>query len=63
MIDNADLLLDDRMREYIAHDKNNQYIIIGRNPKGLLLNYDEICELKSAKRGEITVFSLERMSL
>lgn len=63
VIDNADLLLDDGMREYIAHDKNNQYIIIGRNPKGLLLNYDEICELKSTKQGEITVFSLERMSL
>lgn len=63
VIDNADLLLDDRMREYIAHDKNNQYIIIGRNPKGLRLNYDEICELRSSKNGEITTFSLEQMSL
>ena len=63
VIDNADLLLDDKMREYIAHDKNNQYIIIGRNPKGLLLNYDELCELKSSKQGETTSFSLERSAL
>ena len=63
VIDNADLLLDDKMREYIAHDKNNQYIIIGRNPKGLLLSYDEIYELKSSTKGEITSFSLEQMKL
>lgn len=63
VIDNADLLLDDKMREYIARDKNNQYIIIGRNPKGLRLNYDEICELRNTKNGEITTFSLEQMSL
>lgn len=30
MIDNADLLLDDDMRSYIALDESNQYIIIGR---------------------------------
>ena len=32
IIDNADILLDDAMRSYIALDGNNQYIIIGRNP-------------------------------
>lgn len=63
VIDNADLLLNDKMREYIAHDSNNQYIIFGRNPKGLLLSYDEIYELKSSGQEGITVFSLERMSL
>lgn len=30
VIDNADLLLDDDMRSYIALDESNQYIIIGR---------------------------------
>jgi len=59
VIDNADLLFDDKMREYIAGDHNNQYIIIGRNPKGLRLSYDEICELICHKQGEITVFSLK----
>ena len=63
VIDNADLLLDDRIREYIAQDGKNQYIIIGRNPTGLRLNYDEICELRSSAQGEITTFTLERASL
>ena len=47
VIDNADLLLDDNMRWYIATDANNQYIIIGRNPMGLMLQQDEIVELYS----------------
>ena len=45
IIDNADLLLDDAMRQYIAMDDKNQYIIIGRNPTGLELTQDEIYEL------------------
>ena len=47
VIDNADLLLDDNMRWYIATDCKNQYIIIGRNPTGLMLQQDEIVELCS----------------
>lgn len=47
IIDNADLLLDDNMRWYIATDDQNQYIIIGRNPTGLMLDQDEIMELQS----------------
>ncbi len=58
VIDNADILLDDGLREYIAADMKNQYIIIGRNPKGLLLQQDEIFELKSEKKGDRTSFSL-----
>ncbi len=58
VIDNADILLDDGLREYIAADMKNQYIIIGRNPKGLLLQQDEIFELKSEKKGDRTRFSL-----
>ena len=58
VIDNADILLDDRMRRYIALDENNQYIIIGRNPTELLLNMDEIKELQSKKIDGITLFTL-----
>ena len=59
VIDNADILLDDSIRSYIALDNNNQYIIIGRNPTGLLLSMDEIYELKSEANGEITTLSLQ----
>lgn len=58
VIDNADILLDDELREYIAMDDKNQYIIIGRNPTGLLLQQDEIWELDTAKDGDLTTFSL-----
>ena len=58
VIDNADLLLDDNMRSYIALDSENQYIIIGRNPTGLLLTQDEIFELKSKEAENKTFFTL-----
>ena len=35
VIDNADILLDDETRKFISLDENNQYLIIGRNPKNL----------------------------
>lgn len=58
VIDNADVLLDDNLRFYIALDSQNQYVIIGRNPEGLQLSRDEILELNSIKNGEITEFRL-----
>ncbi len=60
IIDNADILLDDNLRSYIALDENNQYIIIGRNPTGLLLNMDEIYELKSENIDDVTYFTLQK---
>lgn len=60
VIDNADLLLDDQMRQYIALDTENQYIIIGRNPKGLMLTKDEIYELSSETADGRTRFTLKR---
>ncbi len=60
VIDNADILLDDNIRSYIALDNNNQYIIIGRNPTGLLLSMDEIYELKSETINEVTALSLQK---
>lgn len=58
VIDNADILLDDNMRNYIAFDSKNQYIIIGRNPTGLQLAADEIYELKSDQTENITKISI-----
>ena len=60
IIDNADILLDDAMRSYIALDGNNQYIIIGRNPTGLLLNIDEVYELQNENVDSITLFTLKK---
>ena len=59
VIDNADILLADSMRWHIAMDDKNQYIIIGRNPTGLMLNQDEIMELNSHPQGEKTRFELK----
>ena len=58
IIDNADILLDDDMRHYISLDAQNQYIIIGRDPTGLLLSQDEVAELKSEAAGCQTRFTL-----
>ena len=61
VIDNADILLNDDFRRYIATDEKNQYIIIGRNPTGLLLTLDDIYDLSHEKKGEITRFFLKRI--
>lgn len=37
VIDNADILLNDETRKYISLDGQNQYLIIGRNPKNLFV--------------------------
>lgn len=58
IIDNADILLDDALRWHIATDGQNQYIIIGRNPTGLMLNQDEIMELSSQTKEGRTTFKL-----
>ena len=59
VIDNADILLDDDTRKYIALDARNQYLIIGRNPKNLFTTKENLFELVSEKQGEQTVFTLE----
>lgn len=58
VIDNADILLDDAIRKYIALDDKNQYLIIGRNPKNLFATKDNLFELVCQKRGEQTVLSM-----
>lgn len=60
VIDNADILLDDKLRQRIVLDAANQFVIIGRNPTGLLLAQDEIYELDHSEKEGITTFTLKR---
>jgi len=59
VIDNADILLDDDTRKYIALDDRNQYLIIGRNPKNLFTTKENLFELVSEKQGEQIVLRLD----
>ena len=59
VIDNADVLLDDNIRKYIAVDDKNQYLIIGRNPKNLFTTKENLFELVSENQGEQTVFRIK----
>lgn len=59
VIDNADILLDDATRKYISVDGDNQYLIIGRNPKNLFATKENLFELVSTKKGEVTEFQIQ----
>lgn len=59
VIDNADVLLDDDARKYIALDDKNQYLIIGRNPKNLFTTKDNLFEIVSDLQGEQTVLRIK----
>ena len=59
VIDNADVLLDDSIRKYIALDDKNQYLIIGRNPKNLFTTKENLYELTSRKEDDQTVLGLK----
>lgn len=59
VIDNADVLLSDDTRKYIALDDKNQYLIIGRNPKNLFTTKDNLFELVSDVQGEQTVLRIK----
>ncbi|MCM1534707.1 MAG: ABC transporter ATP-binding protein [Clostridium sp.] len=59
VIDNADVLLDDDIRKYIALDDKNQYLIIGRNPRNLFTTKENLFELVSEKQGEQTILRLK----
>lgn len=58
VIDNADILLNDETRKYISLDADNQYLIIGRNPKNLFATKENLYELVSFEVGEQTEFQL-----
>ena len=59
IIDNADILLNDDIRWYIATDGKNQYILIGRNPTGLMLDQQDVMELDSTTIDGKTRFYLK----
>jgi hypothetical protein len=59
VIDNADILLDDEARKYISTDGENQYLIIGRNPKNLFTTKENLFELVSEINGEVTEFRIK----
>ena len=59
VIDNADILLDEKARKFISLDDKNQYLIIGRNPSNLFATTDNLFELVTEKKEEIIVFKLE----
>ena len=56
VIDNADILLNDDTRKYISLDGENQYLIIGRDPRNLFATRENLYELQSEKVGERTRF-------
>lgn len=52
-IDNADTILTPKLREYIANDIHNRYILFGRNVEGLWINENRDAELiKDKERKE-----------
>lgn len=59
VIDNADILLNDDARKYIALDDKNQYLIIGRNPKNLFATKENLFELVSEKQGDQIVLRIK----
>lgn len=59
VIDNADILLGDNTRKYISTDGNNQYLMMGRNPENLFAAKENLFELVSLKKGEITEFRIQ----
>lgn len=59
VIDNADILLNDEARKFISLDGDNQYLIIGRNPKNLFTTKENLFELISKKNGEVTEFQIQ----
>lgn len=59
VIDNADILLGDETRKYISVDGENQYLIMGRNPKNLFVTKENLFELISERNGEQVIFRLK----
>lgn len=59
VIDNADVLLTDKIRKHISLDDKNQYLIIGRNPKNLFTTKDNFYELEKTVIDNQTVMKLK----
>ena len=46
IIDNTDIILDDELRNMIYKDRKNQFLIIGRDPRGLFLSKRNFVDIK-----------------
>lgn len=46
VIDNADLLISEKMKKFISNDSNNQYLIFTRNLEGYLYCRESIASMK-----------------
>lgn len=60
VVDNADVVLTDELRKYITFDSRNQYIIIGRNPRNLMITTENLFELSADISDEVTTFTLAK---
>lgn len=60
IVDNADVILTDELRKYIAYDSQNQYIILGRNPKNLMITAENLFELSTDLSDGVTTFTLTK---
>lgn len=58
VVDNADVVLTDELRKYITFDSRNQYIIIGRNPRNLMITTENLFELSADISDGVTTFTL-----
>ncbi|MDO4554485.1 MAG: ABC transporter ATP-binding protein [Lachnospiraceae bacterium] len=59
VIDNADVLLTDKIRKHISLDDKNQYLIIGRNPKNFFATKENFYELEKTVINNQTVMKLK----
>lgn len=53
VIDNADILLSDSLRDYISFNYTNQYLIIGRDPRGLMLMNNNLASMRFDKEHKV----------
>lgn len=53
VIDNFDILVSDKLREFLQYDKTNQFLVFGRNTDGLPVDIDSFLYLKNSN-GYIT---------
>lgn len=60
VVDNADVVLTDELRKYITFDSLNQYIIIGRNPRNLMITTENLFELSADISDGVTTFTLAK---
>lgn len=58
MVDRADIWLTDTMKQVIAADINNTYLVFGRNPDNLNLTFEDMYELNLTKQNNVNTLTL-----